>query len=76
MVSQRRDTAAKEQSQPQPLHLGQERRERSGGGGEEEGHVVWIGHMMRLTGLHLGTVTVKEIQYFVEEVEEDATGVT
>ena len=32
--------------------------------------------MVRLTGVHLGTVTVKEIQYSVEEVDEDTTGVT
>lgn len=41
--------------------------------------MVWISHLMRLTGVHLGTETrtVKEIQkYIMEEAEEDVTGST
>lgn len=38
--------------------------------------MVQMSHMMRLARLHLSTVTVKEIHYSVEEVDEDATGDT
>lgn len=74
MVTQQSGVAANKQGLSPRAREARALWRRKGGG-----HMVWISPLMRLTGIHLGTVagTVKERQkYMMEEADEDVTRVT